>query len=90
MPSPRLDIVIELLSHTKYVTYQMSFSGTSSLTSDTTSKPPITHLALSGSNLVLECDNSLGGVVVWKRGGEGGRVMAVGKMLVRRDGKGGT
>ena len=37
---------------------------------------------------MLDCDNSLGGVVVWRRGGEGGRVLAVGKMLVRRDGKG--
>jgi hypothetical protein len=27
-------------------------------------------------------------MVVWRRGGEGGRVLAVGKMLVRRDGKG--
>ena len=26
--------------------------------------------------------------MVWSRGGEGGRVLAVGKMLVRRDGKG--
>ena len=37
---------------------------------------------------MLECDNSLRGVVVWSRGGEEGRVLAVGKMLVRRDGKG--
>jgi hypothetical protein len=48
------------------------------------SRVSILHLSLPGSNLVLECDNSLGGVMVWKRGG----VLAVGKMMVRRDGKG--
>ena len=39
---------------------------------------------------MLECEVKTmpGVVVVWRRGGEGGRTLAVGKLLVRRDVKG--
>ena len=40
-------------------------------------------------NVLLKCPVSKPDVlVVWKKGGENGRVLSVGKMLVRVDGKG--
>ena len=53
-------------------------SGSSSLL-------PTHHLVLPGSDLVLECGAGGEGVVVWEKEA---RVMSVGKMLVRLDGKG--
>ena len=42
-----------------------------------------------GSDVLLKCPVFRQGVmVVWKNGGENGRVLSVGKMLVRADGKG--
>ena len=46
---------------------------------------PAPHLVLPGGDLVLECGAGGEGVVVWEKEA---RVMAVGKMLVRLDGKG--
>ena len=50
---------------------------------------PESHLVSPGGDVLLKCPVSNPDVlVVWKKGEENGRVLSVGKMLVRMDGKG--
>ena len=56
---------------------------------NTSGNTPVSHLVRPGRDVLLKCPAFEPDVlVVWKKGGENGRVLSVGKMLVRVDGKG--